>query len=214
MSMILTYFGASCFKIQFGDTTIAVNPISKDSKKFSPVRFGAGLCLISTNDPDMNGAEQVSFGDKEPFVIQGPGEYERGGIFIRGLESSSQYGGKPHINTIYTLNVDSMNLCFLGALGSKDIPREAVEQLEEIDILFVPVGPEGILSARDGYALAVSLEPKVIIPVAFGDAKALEMFLKEAGEKSAEPVDKLTLKKKDLEGKEGAIMILKHAKDN
>lgn len=206
--MILTYQGASSFKVQFGDTTIAVNPISKDSKKFSAVRFGADLCLVSTRHPDVAGKDQVSFGGKEPFVIDGPGEYEHGGIFIRGLESKSKYDGQDHINTIYTLAVDSINLCFLGLLGSKDLPTETLEQLEEIDMLFVPVGPEGVLSAKDGVALAVSLEPKVIVPVYFGDKKALEVFMKEAGKKDTQTVDKLTLKKKDLEGKEGEIMVL------
>lgn len=207
--MILTYSGAAFFKVQFGDTTIAINPISKESKHFSPVRFGADLCLISVNHPDMNGKDQVSFGTKEAFVVSGPGEYEHGGIFIRGLQSKSRYGGADHINTIYTLGVDSINLCFLGGLSTKDLPSETTEQLEEIDILFVPVGPEGVLSAKDGYALAVSLEPKIIIPVSFGDDKALAAFLKEAGVKDAEKMDKLTLKKKDLEGKEGDIIVLK-----
>lgn len=208
--MILTYAGASFFKIQFGDTTIAVNPISKDSKKFDPVRFGATLCLISINDPDMNGKDQVSFGGKEAFVISGPGEYEHGGIFIRGIQSASKYGGEERINTIYLLTVDSINLCFLGALSSKDISAEALEQLDDIDMLFVPVG-EHLLTPKDAYSFAVSLEPKVILPVSWNDPKALEAFLKEAGAKGISPADKLTLKKKDLEGKEGDIMLLKQA---
>jgi len=209
--MILTYAGASFFKIQFGDKVIGVNPISKDSKKFSPARFGADLCLISTNDADFNGKEQLTFNGKEPFVISSPGEYEHGGIFIRGIQTATKYGGEDRINTIYSLSVDSINLCFLGALGSKDIANEGLEQLDEIDILFVPVGPEGVLSAKDAYAFALSLEPKMIIPVTFGDKKALEAFLKEAGIKDPESTDKLTLKKKDLEGKEGDIVVLKES---
>lgn len=195
--------------MQFGDTTIAVNPVSKESKQYSAARFGADTCLITTNHPDMNGKEQVSFGERAAFIISGPGEYERGGIFVRGLESKSKYGGQDRVNTIYMLGVDNINLCFLGALGSKDLPSETMEALEEIDILFVPVGPEGVLSAKEGYALAVSLEPKIIIPVSFGDEKALAAFLKEAGKKDAVAVDKLTLKRKDLEGKEGDIVVLK-----
>ncbi|KKQ20788.1 MAG: hypothetical protein US33_C0012G0001, partial [Parcubacteria group bacterium GW2011_GWC1_36_9] len=34
-------------------------------------------------------------------------------------------------------------------------------------------------------------------------------FLKETGEEKAEVVDKLTLKAKDLEGKEGEVVVLK-----
>lgn len=209
--MILTYAGAAFFKIQFGDTVIGINPISKDSKKFTAARFGADLCLISVNDVDFNGKDQLSFAGKEPFVISGPGEYEHGGIFIRGIQNTTKYGGEDRINTIYALTVDSINLCFLGAMGSKNVANEGLEQLDEIDILFVPVGPEGVLSAKDSYAFAVSLEPKMIIPIYFGDKKALELFLKEAGIKEPTSTDKLTIKRKDLDGKEGDIVILKES---
>jgi superfamily II helicase len=37
---------------------------------------------------------------------------------------------------------------------------------------------------------------------------ALKKFLKAEGEESVKPVDKLTLKKKDLEGKEGEVVVL------
>jgi hypothetical protein len=72
--MIITYYGSEFFKVQFGDTTLAFNPISKDSK-LKPSRFGADIVLTSARHADFNGIEQVSHGDKKPFVIDGPGEY-------------------------------------------------------------------------------------------------------------------------------------------
>jgi len=59
-------------------------------------------------------------------------------------------------------------------------------------------------------ARLVSLEPKVIVPMhwsGIGAPKALDAFLKEAGNGS-EKIDKLTLKKKDLAGLEGSILVL------
>ena len=59
--------------------------------------------------------------------------------------------------------------------------------------------------------LAVTLEPKIIIPMHYGEVgidNALKKFIKEAGEEGVKPIDKLTLKKKDLEGKEGEVVIL------
>jgi hypothetical protein len=41
------------------------------------------------------------------------------------------------------------------------------------------------------------------------DDASLKAFLKEIGEEKAEVVDKLTLKRKDLEGKEGEVIVLK-----
>ena len=208
--MIITYQGIEFFKLQVGDTVFAVNPISKESK-FKPSRFGADVVLVSASHPDFNGADQMGFGEKKPFVISGPGEYEIKGVFVRGFSSVSHHGGKDLINTIYLLSLDSINLCFLGAHDSTEIPTEMAEIIEDIDILFVPIGGEGVLDASAAYKLAVKLEPKLIIPMHYGDVgskTALKTFLKEGGEEDLKAEDKLTIKKKDLEGKEGEIVLL------
>ncbi|MDO8482463.1 MAG: MBL fold metallo-hydrolase [bacterium] len=212
--MIITYLGLEAFKIQFGDTVLAVNPVSKESKHKAS-RFGADIALISLNDKDMNGVDTVTHGDHKPFAVSGPGEYEIKGIFIKGFKSDSRYGlpagsKEARINTIYSISLEGMNLCFLGALDSKDLSVETKEALDDIDVLFVPIGGEGTLSAAAAYELAVKLEPRLIIPMHYDDAgdKNLKTFLKEAGEEGVKAEDKLTLKKKDLEGKEGDVAVL------
>jgi len=196
-------------KVQFGDTVVAFNPVSKDSS-LKTSKFGADVVLSSINHEDMNGVDQISFGEKKPFVITGPGEYETKGIFIKGLPSESGYGGEKRINTVYTLSLEGMNICFLGALNTPELPKETDEAIDEVDILFVPIGGDGVLDSAKAYKLAVSIEPKIIIPIHYGDMgtkEALKNFLKEAGENPA-PVPKLTLKKKDLEGKEAEVVVL------
>jgi L-ascorbate metabolism protein UlaG (beta-lactamase superfamily) len=208
--MIITYHGADFFKVSFGDTTIAVNPISKDSKLKS-TKFGSDITLVSLNSPDHNGVDVTSRGEKESFVIQGPGEYEVSGVFIKGFISNSVYGGEEHFNTIYTVNLEGMNLCFLGALSDEKLNAETKEAIDGIDVLFVPIGGDGVLDPAVAHKLAVQFSPKLIIPSHFaevGDKNALKVFLKEAGEESVKPIDKLTIKKKDLEGKEGDVVVL------
>jgi L-ascorbate metabolism protein UlaG (beta-lactamase superfamily) len=207
--MVITYLGADFFKVQFGDITIAVNPISKESKQ-KQARFGADIALVSANHPDLNGVDMVSHGDKKPFIISGPGEYEIKGVFIKGLPSTTTYGKTQLINSIYTVSLENMNMCFLGVLDSHELPPATIEELDEIDVLFVPIGGDGVLDPARAYKLAVSLEPKIIIPTHYGDVgakDALKVFLKEAGE-SPKAEEKLTLKKKDLEGKEADIIVL------
>ncbi len=204
--MIISYQGKQSFKVQFGETVLAFDPISKDSK-LKASSFGADIALISLNHPDMNGGEQTSRGDKKSFVVNGPGEYEIQGVFIKGLQSTSNYGGEERINTIYTVNLENMNLCFLGAISDTQIKGDAKEALENIDILFVPIGENGVLSPAEAYKLAVSLEPSIIIPMNYDDS-ALKTFLKESGSQDVKGIDKLTIKKKDLEGKEGEVVVL------
>ncbi|MES2314898.1 MAG: MBL fold metallo-hydrolase [Patescibacteria group bacterium] len=207
--MIITYLGGESFKVSFGDTTLAFNPISKDSK-LKTSKFGADVVLSTLNHPDMNGIDQVGFGEKKPFAISGPGEYEVKGVFIKGFGSESNYDGEKRINTIYSVALEGMNICFLGAIDQEALPKDADEGVDGIDILFVPIGGEGVLDASKAYKLAVALEPKIIIPMHYGDIgnkDSLKIFLKEAGE-NPKPEPKLTLKKKDLEGKDAEVIVL------
>lgn len=101
-------------------------------------------------------------------------------------------------------------MCFLGALDTKDLGAETLESMDEVDMLFVPISGEGVLDSVNAYKLGVSLEAKAIIPMQFSDTsdKNLKNFLKEAGAEKAEAQDKLTVKRKDLDGKQGEVMVL------
>ncbi|MFA6324942.1 MAG: MBL fold metallo-hydrolase [Candidatus Paceibacterota bacterium] len=206
--MIITYFGKQFFKIQQGEMVLAFNPVSKSSKTGISTHFGADIALITTNHPDYNGIEQLSHGEREPFAVTGPGDYEVKDIFIKGVMSNCNISNKKYINTIYQLSVDSINIVFLGALSTPEILKEAWEAIDGPDILFIPVGNQGLLDAKQAAKLASSLEPKMIIPMDYDNA-SLKLFLKEIGEEDAEVADKLTLKRKDLEGKKGSVVVLK-----
>ena len=206
--MVITYHGMESFKVQFGSTVLAFNPISKDSK-LKAARYGADIAFISMNQADLNGVDQVSFGEKEAFAVTGPGEYEIKDISVKGFDSGANNEGKR--NTIYVATLEGMNIVFLGALTKKELSAELTAALPDIDLLFVPIGGGSVLTASEAYKLSVSLEPRLIIPMHYDDSKegraALTAFLKEAGEEKLEAVEKLTLKKKDLEGKEGEIVV-------
>ena len=105
---------------------------------------------------------------------------------------------------------EGINLCFLGALASASaLSRETKEELGVIDVLFLPIGGEDTLTPAEAYKLSLSLEARVIIPMDYEENKdALSKFIKEAGEEP-ETVDKFTFKKKDIEEKEGAIVVIK-----
>lgn len=209
--MIISYLGGEFVKIQFGDTVLACNPPSKESK-LKTARFGADIVLSTINHPDCNGFDTVSHGSRLPFVIAGPGEYEVKGVTVRGIAAASHFGGEEKLNTVYTVRLEGMKLCFLGALSSPELPPPLQEELDDLDILFVPIGGDGVLSPEAAEKLSVSLEPRLIIPMHFeglGEKTALKHFLKEAGEEKTAPEEKLTIKKKDLEGKEGEIVVVK-----
>ena len=211
--MVITHHGGQCFKVTFGDLTLVFDPIAKGAS-LPAVRFGADIALVSRKHADMNGTDEVSFGGKEPFVIDGPGEYEHSGVTIQGFLTKSQYGlpkgTLDAINTVYAVTLEGMTLVHLGALSDPMLSHDAREAIDEIDVLFVPVGGDGVLSVAEAAKIAVTLEPKIVIPMhwsGMGEPKALESFLKEAG-KESEKLEKLTLKKKDTADKDGAIIVI------
>lgn len=210
-TMIITHHKGEFIKVSFGDTVLAFNPISKKSK-LAPTRFGADIAFVSLNDPNCNGVEEVTRSGKDLFIVQGPGEYEIQGVFVKGFPSPSEFNKQATINTIYTVRLEDMNLLFLGALSEKKPDLSIIEDMDSVDVLFVPIGGEGVLDAADAHKLAVALEAKVIIPIHYdgiGESGALKNFLKEASAEDVKSVEKLTIKKKDIEMKSGEVVVLK-----
>ncbi len=206
--MVITHHGGQCFKLSFGDTTIAFDPVSKQSKRYDAVKFGANAAFISMRHPDFNGKEQVAHGSKQPFIVDGPGEYEIGEVTARGWGVKTIYDGEERWNTIYQVKMEGMNIVFLGALNEPEIDSKILGELSDIDILFVPIGGGDVLEVPQASKLATKLEAKAIIPMHY-DEKALEAFRKEEGSQNGKPQDKLTLKKKDLAAMTGDIVVLK-----
>lgn len=203
--MVITYFGKQFLKITRGDLTIAYNP---QDKSFKSSRFGADIALLSTHHLFSNGIETVSLGDKEPFLVDGPGEYEIRGIDVVGVATETTIEGELFINTVYRFEVDGIMIVCMGHINEETILSPKVKELAEAaDIIFVPAGDMGTLSASHAYKFAASCTPSIIIPLSY-TPESLARFLKEGGQEDAERVDKLTLKRKDLDGKESKIIVL------
>lgn len=208
--MIITFAGGHCFKLSSGDTTIAVNPPAAKSAYKVP-KFGADLVLISIEAPDWNGDETASLGGKEPFVVRGPGAYEVGDIVVHGYASEGAMGKETSEwgNTVYTVEFDGMHVLLLGAISSNKLSQELRSDLSDVDIVFVPVGGE-TLDTKKAHELVVSLEPKLVIPYAVGGKDTeLKEFIETEGAKGLKPVEKLTLRAKEVALMSGEIALLK-----
>lgn len=98
----------------------------------------------------------------------------------------------------------------MGPVSSRELPPGAQEFMEEIDILFVPIGGEQTLSPADAYKLAMQIEPKIVIPTHFSsvDDEVVKKFIDEADADDMKPTDKLTISPRDLAGREVDIEII------
>ena len=200
--MILTYHGGHCIKVSQGNKTIVVNPHSKTSS-FGGVKGGADVALISLHHPDFAGVSGIS---GEPFVIDTPGEYEVGDITVRGFGVVTHYDGVERYNTIYQVHFEDIVFLFVGALENLDIDQKILGNLDDIDVLVVPIGGDTLLETGEASKLATKLEAHAIIPVEYTPS-ALKAFQNDM-ESSAQSVDKFTFKKKDVADMQGEVVVV------
>lgn len=206
--MIIQKVGGFCFKLSAGPVTVAINPPSqRSSHKVS--KFGADVVLVSIPDPDWNGTETAAHGDKEPFIIQGPGAYEVGSVTVVGYSTPAAYNDVMSDvgNTIYLIGMDDMRILVLGALSNPKLPTEVRAELDQVGIVLVPVG-DGTLDPKAAHELVTGIEPNVVIPYAVGSDKELSAFLKAEGETGLKSAEKFTVRAKELAAMDGAVVLL------
>lgn len=207
--MIIHFFGNQFFKFQVGDTVVATDPFGKESTLKGP-KFGADIVLQSTLHEDMKGGEDLTYGNKVPHVIKGPGEYEVSGTFIKGYSTSSKYDGIDSDvgTTYYIFELDGMRILFLGACGDKkNITVEG-----DIDILCLPITGDGRLNPKQASDMVTNIDPKIVIPMGILDAKDehLSSFMKEIGaDLKTEVQEKLVIKKKDIDSLSQKLYIIR-----
>lgn len=175
--------------------TLVVDPFDLKSKSIPE----ADILLLTEKKEKWNKVKGT------PFLIAGPGEYEIKDVFIRGISALDKE--KERV-TIYAIEGEGLGLCHWGRLGQNELNSEQVEQIGDIDILFVPLAAQQRVSIKEILPLISQLEPKLIIPIEDADSRKLNQFLKELGIKSAEEQKKLKIKARDLVHQEKAEVVM------
>jgi L-ascorbate metabolism protein UlaG (beta-lactamase superfamily) len=213
--MTISWYGHSCFKItnQGGHLTIITDPFDK-SIGLTPPRGNADIVTVSHDHYDHNNIKTIA---NDPFIINGPGEYEIKGIRIIGCPSyhDEKQGQERGTNTIYLIEIDEIRICHLGDFGQSKLFDSQLETIGQVDILIIPVGGTYTIGAREAMKIAEQIEPLLIIPMHYKlpglkiDLADVKEFLKEAGINGKTAIDKLTIKKKDLVDKTMEVVLMK-----
>lgn len=217
--MEVTYLGHSCFRIK-GKKNIIVTDPYEDYVGFEMPRVSADIVTVSHHHQDHNNISAVkgTTKRKEPFIVDGPGEYEISGISIFGIASfhDSSRGTKRGENTIYLITIDNLRLAHLGDLGHK-LTEAELEELNGVDILFIPIGGTYTIDDNEAIEVIGQIEPQIIIPMHFktpdmkpdfGIEITVDDFLKAIGEEANKAKDKLIISKEKLP-EEREIVVLK-----
>ncbi len=199
--MDISWLGHSCFRIRGSHATVLTDPYSPDLG-YSLGKPTARIVTVSHQHPGHSYVQGIG---GEPKVVTGPGEYEISGVLIIGMATfhDGEEGKKRGKNTAYLIEVDEVTVCHLGDLGHV-LTTKQVEEMENVDVLLLPVGGVSTIDASMAAEVVRQLEPKVVVPMHYKtealswELEPVDRFLKEAGVKEVNSQLKLSLTKPSL----------------
>ena len=199
--MDITWLGHSCFKIRSKNATIITDPYPP-SLGYSLGKPTAHIVTVSHQHPGHSYTQGIG-GD--PKLVTRPGEYEISGVLIIGISTFHDgEGGKNRgKNTVYLMEIDEVSVCHLGDLGHV-LTVEQIEEMDNVDVLLLPVGGVSTINAPMAAQVVRQLEPKVVVPMHYKtqalswELEPVERFLEEVGAKHINPQPKLSITKSSL----------------
>ena len=201
--MHISWLGNSAVKLQVKslgeDVTIVIDPYKQKQGNF-PRNLSADIALYTREKK-----ESITISGN-PFTLATPGECETKGVLI-----SAPMGHKKG-ETFLRIDAEKMSMAHLG-LANEPLTPKQLETLSDVDILFVPVGEIDCYGARAAVKAIQTIEPKIVIPIAYQSdidptAKNIEEFVKEMGILPEKIDKKIIIKKKDLPKEEMRVLIL------
>ena len=208
--MEITWYGMSCFRITERKLAAIVTDPFAPAIGLGELRLKSDVVTISHDAPGHNHLHGVSGMEH---TLDGPGEYEIGGVFITGIATPSKTG--KFNNIVYLFNYNGLTIAHLGDIG--DVPsQKQIEDLEMVNVLLVPVGAGSSLNAARAAELVSMLEPNVVVPMHYQlpgletPLEPLDKFLKEMGVSEAKRENSLKLTSADSLPQETEVIILAH----
>ncbi len=185
--MRIRWHGHSCFEIGDGEKKLITDPHDGSSIGINPPQVEGDIILVSHDHYDHNATRQVQKASSE--VIEEVGERSVNGVKIEGIDSyhDKKGGERRGENIIYTFEMDGTKFCHLGDLGH-DLEKETLEDIGDIDFLFVPVGGTFTIGPEEAKEVIDMIEPKIAVPMHFKtaglslDIKTIEPFLSQFSE--------------------------------
>jgi len=186
--MDLTWYGLSCFRItERGQATIVTDPFAENIGLPLPKLKGD----IVTVSHQATGHNNIATVNGTQHVLDGPGEYEIGGVFIMGIVSPRESRDVLR-NTMFTYDYNGLTLAHLGDINAM-LTQAQIDALGEVDVLLLPVGGGSTLNAAQAAELVSLIEPRIVVPMHYAQPRLaveldeLDRFLKEMGVTNVTP---------------------------
>ncbi|MEQ8671923.1 MAG: MBL fold metallo-hydrolase [Aggregatilineales bacterium] len=201
--MDITWYGHSCFRLtERGQISVVTDPFSEEIGLPVPQRLKGEVVTVSHQAPGHNFLDAVK---GIQYALEGPGEYEIGGVFFNGI---AMHKADPETQTVrhnvaYTIQFGDITVLHLGDLAH--VPNQStIESLGEVHVALVPIGGGNSLSAAEAAEVIALIEPNYIVPMHYmldGLTVLLdpvEKFLKEMGVSKVQEEDTLRVSSANL----------------
>ncbi|HSL44700.1 MAG TPA: MBL fold metallo-hydrolase [Anaerolineales bacterium] len=223
--MEITWYGHSCFRLtERNYATVVTDPYDNKSIGYDSLKLRSDIVTVSHDAPGHSNIDAVK---GTSHVIDGPGEFEIGGVFVTGVQTEGSGSGKkktktkengttPLRNTIYVFDYDGITVAHLGDLH--EVPTQSeIELLGTINVALVPVGGGRGLNAAKAAEVISLIEPSLVIPMHYATPVAkvsldsLNKFIKEMGLSKAETQPSLKVTRSGLPD-ETRVVVLDYQK--
>ncbi len=159
----IRWLGHSCFEIT-NDVTIVTDPHDGRSIGIPAPNITSDIILVTHNHYDHNSVKTVEKTDSK--IITDERKRTIGAIQISGTPAyhDAVHGERRGKIIIYKFICDDVAFCHLGDLGH-ELDEKTIQQIGQVDILFIPVGGTYTIDASQAWSVIDSLKPRIAIPM-------------------------------------------------
>ncbi|PIY68806.1 hypothetical protein COY90_03960 [Candidatus Roizmanbacteria bacterium CG_4_10_14_0_8_um_filter_39_9] len=213
--MEIKYLGHSSFFIKTKDAKIVMDPFDPKIVGLKFPKIEADIVTVSHHHKDHDQTGSIT---GTPLILDWPGQFEKKGVRVWGFGTyhDKTKGSERGANTMFKFESEGVSVLHCGDLGQM-LDDAFLEEVGDVDVLLVPVGGFYTIDATEAIELIKKVEPSIVVPMHYNkgdwdvsnkELAPLSDFLKKIGSEGSVPVDKLVIKREDLE-EEMKIVVMK-----
>ncbi len=164
MELKVQWFGHACFLITSSDGKRVLTDPFNASVGYPVPSVEADVVLVSHSHGDHNNTAAAK---GNPKIVMTEGESSAAGITFLGVSSfhDNSGGSQRGKNIIFVWEMDGVRLAHLGDLGQPELTADQVAEIGKVDVIFIPVGGNYTIDAKQATKVMEQLSPKLVFPM-------------------------------------------------
>jgi len=198
----IRWHGHACWEIT-NDKTLVTDPHDGRSIGIPAPSVQGDVILVSHDHYDHNSVKSVEKTSSK--VITDSRKRTIDDIEVNGIDSfhDEAEGSKRGENIMFKFKIDDITFCHLGDLGHK-LDDEYIEKIGDIDVLFIPIGGNFTIDAKQAWDVINKIKPRIVIPMHYKigglslPIAGIDPFLEENEYKILHVGNEIDIEKEDL----------------